>query len=777
MSKIEIILFFSFFFHFIKSQNRELILKDEEKAILNITTFAIQLAHATLMELLRSRELNISQDCVNIINETYYNPNSPYYHIFYYDSSKSKNDLGSYTDCLNGNMEYYYGEKEKLKENITFIVANIKEKGNKDKITKNDTSEEENNYLLGFCVINGCSSEDYQQIFISVNRDIQFFHNNLTISVYNLKENKSCILIIMECIPLFIVIIIFLFSLFPFIPGFLFQSCVKSHNRKEDIKSCFNFVENMDELLSTNQLGKNLITNDMGLLVIKGIKSLTLILVLCSESFQQLYQLPTKIYSSKEFSLLLKNVFFTFVQFGDRYGIRLLYGISGFILSFKMLYYLDNEIEKNDDNSREKQDDENDENEKENEENLNKIINGSSVSLEGNIIDLHGENHGISFNENFYNINRKFLSNQVLFKFIFRQFYKYVMFIITVFYFKYCLIKEFYIFDKNGSPLWTFCQKEILDKFNITQILGNIFLFSPFFKSSYFLYNPFDIVYNEIFFFLFGSILIFYSYKNLLRLDLIIIILFIIFEFGKLILFALLLKTEKFYPIKFFQDTEYSYIISNQLYNMPSMLIGLLFGMVNYCIQNSGKANENAKKFLKIPKLILTFVKKEDCIKFILLLIFLIILIGSSLIFFILINIGDTETDNTPFFKNTIYNIIFLYDFDIGIIATFFLIIQNFLLGSTYIMGFFSHEYWGLISRPYFTYILLVDLLSFLILYQSEHKIKLELFHIFFFSFEIFIVLLIVQVIIFVFVEIPLKKLNKLILEPNDSRKIIKKEK
>ena len=92
-------------------------------------------------------------------------------------------------------------------------------------------------------------------------------------------------------------------------------------------------------------------------------------------------------------------------------------------------------------------------------------------------------------------------------------------------------------------------------------------------------------------------------------------------------------------------------------------------------------------------------------------------------------------------------------------------------------MGFFSHEYWGLISRPYFTYILLIDLLSFLILYQSENKIKLQLFNIFFFSFEIFIVLLFIQIIIFIFIEIPLKKLNKLILEPNESTKIIKKAK
>ena len=775
MSKIKIILLFSFFFHFIKSQNKEYT-KHEIKSSLNLTKFIIHLAHAALMETLTNKTLNLSRECINNINKTYNISESKYYSIFYYDSSKSKNDLGSYTDCFSGNTDYYYKEKNEIKNNITFVVIYITEDSINGKKTNQYT--EKDDYLLGFCVVNGCLDEDYKKLFISINNDINFVKKkNMKVQVYNLKEERNCFLMFIQCIPLFIIIIICLFSLFKFIPGFLFQCCIKSYKAKEDIKSCFNLVDNMDELLSTNQSGKILITNDMGLLVIKGIKSLTLMLVLCSESFQQLYQLPNKIITANEFIDLLKNPLFTFVQFGDRFGMRLLYGISGFILSFKMLYYLDNEIEKKDDNNKEKQDDENEENEKDNEENLSKLINGSYLLNEGNLNDFNHISNNISLDKNDYNTYRKLLSNQVLYKFIFRQFYKYFMFIISVLFFKFCLINEFYLFEKNRSPLWTYCQKEILDKFDIFQFLGNIFLFSPFFQKTYFKYNPFDIVYNEIFFFLFGSTLIFISYKNLLRLDIIIIILFIIFELGKFIVFSLLKSTkENFYPIMFFQDETYSYITSNQLYNMPSMLIGLLFGMINYCIQNSGKANENEKKFLIIPKLILKVIKREDQLRYIFFIFSIFLLFGSSSIFFFLIKNENNENID-EFFKKTSYNIIFLYDIDIGIIGTFFLIIQIFLLGSSYIMGFFSHEYWGLISRPYFTYILLVDLLSFLILYQSENKIKLELFNIFFFSFEIFIVLLIVQVIIFVFVEIPLKKLNKLILEPNDSRKIIKKEK
>ena len=129
------------------------------------------------------------------------------------------------------------------------------------------------------------------------------------------------------------------------------------------------------------------------------------------------------------------------------------------------------------------------------------------------------------------------------------------------------------------------------------------------------------------------------------------------------------------------------------------------------------------------------------------------------------------------FFTSYTVNLISLYDSDLGIIATFFLVIQIFLTGSSNILNFFSHQYWGIISRPYFTCILLIDLLSFLVFYQSENRIKLELFNVFFFSFEIFIVLIFLQVIIFVLIEIPLKKLNKLIVDPQITNKKRKKNK
>ena len=349
--------------------------------------------------------------------------------------------------------------------------------------------------------------------------------------------------------------------------------------------------------------------------------------------------------------------------------------------------------------------------------------------------DINDLNDKKKIDDNIYHKYRKNLSNGVLYKFIFRQSYKYIMFVIVVFYFKFSLINQFRLFQ-NNSPMYCYCQNEILDEFKTIQIIGNIFLFSPFFKETYFSYDPFNIVYNEIFFFIFGTILIYLSYKNSLRLDIIILLLFMILEIGKFLVFYFLFnndETKKFYPIMFFQSQTYKYILSNPFYNMSSMLMGLLFGMVNYCIQNNIKANENIKSFLKIPKSIIHLMKRNDFILFILVVFFLALLFASNFFFFFYLKenikgeiIKDKEkkiSEMNTFFTSYTVNLISLYDSDLGIIATFFLVIRIFLTGSNNILNFFSHQYWGIISRPYFTCILLIDLLSFLVFYQSENKL------------------------------------------------------
>ena len=62
----------------------------------------------------------------------------------------------------------------------------------------------------------------------------------------------------------------------------------------------------------------------------------------------------------------------------------------------------------------------------------------------------------------------------------------------------------------NVSPIWILYFKGISDKFSILHIIANIFCFSPYSYKTYNWIDPFELVYNEITFFIIGSLLIFF---------------------------------------------------------------------------------------------------------------------------------------------------------------------------------------------------------------------------------------------------------------------------
>lgn len=68
----------------------------------------------------------------SIFNDDFHRKEKLYYLLLlYYDSSKSKNDLGSYTDCTKSQTVYYKNlnltedEKEKFQKNSTYIIIQL----------------------------------------------------------------------------------------------------------------------------------------------------------------------------------------------------------------------------------------------------------------------------------------------------------------------------------------------------------------------------------------------------------------------------------------------------------------------------------------------------------------------------------------------------------------------------------------------------------------------------------------------------------------------------
>ena len=91
---------------------------------------------------------------------------------------------------------------------------------------------------------------------------------------------------------------------------------------------------------------------------------------------------------------------------------------------------------------------------------------------------------------------------------------------------------------------------------------------------------------NEIFFFLFGTILISFVYKYKLRLDYIIIgIILNIFALKVVLSIVYFYKKSQMYTTTDYYFFDFGIYFLNPLYNLSYFLIGMFFGLINYSIQ------------------------------------------------------------------------------------------------------------------------------------------------------------------------------------------------
>ena len=168
--------------------------------------------------------------------------------------------------------------------------------------------------------------------------------------------------------------------------------------------------------------------------------------------------------------------------------------------------------------------------------------------------------------------------------------------------------------SQNIRPIWILYFNEISKKFTPLQIIANLFLFSPFSYKTFNWVDPFDLVYNEIAFFIIGSILIFVSYKYCWRLDIIILISFVLLFALKLILGIFVFIPKNYYPTMFYQydgnnQKIRSYLSSNQFMNLNAFLFGMFFGEIHYCIYYEEK-KDKSKKYLNFSWKLMSFFKK-----------------------------------------------------------------------------------------------------------------------------------------------------------------------
>jgi hypothetical protein len=294
----------------------------------------------------------------------------------------------------------------------------------------------------------------------------------------------------------------------------------------------FNVRENINELFNfDSNKGNNINTSNRGLLYIKGIIGISTLLTILGQLFMVFLNIPMKEFGLYQFHELITNIAYVLIFIGIRYSPRIIFSCSGFTLTYKYLSFIDED------------------------------------------------------------------SSYCLIKFFFRQSYKYIILFIYVLFLRYSVYDIICLF--GIKPMWKiFDRKELkkpkkveellLNLFNLGGILDLVQSFSSEYKfdNSHDLFDYLWMPFNEIFFFVFGIVLISIGYKAKVRIDYFIFFLIIILLSLKIFLFYALSNDEKgIYTTLYYYIFDYGKLLLNPTFNLNYFLIGMYFGLLNYSLQ------------------------------------------------------------------------------------------------------------------------------------------------------------------------------------------------
>jgi hypothetical protein len=327
--------------------------------------------------------------------------------------------------------------------------------------------------------------------------------------------------------------------------------------------------------------------------------------------------------------------------------------------------------------------------------------------------------------------------------------------------------------------MWEIFRKKIVNSSPLKIILG-IFNLFPFYKIEKkdldFLIYLWP-VYNEIFFFIITSIIIFFAYNKRFRMDILIIILIFLLTIIKIIFSV----TSKYYSTLYYVTYNFGFIFTNPIYNFNYFLIGVFFGMNNFIIQKNFSDNEFNR--YNRPYFIFSFNSvnkyKDQILKKCKLYFFII---SSILILFIFsfsnwIIIGiyvkrnkneDIEVLINNFISSKIIQIFYSFDIEIVVYLCHSLAFLAYILGENFISNLLSSDYWNFLNKMYFNFILLINMVTLYVLYQSESRIVLNLFNCILYSIICTSLTIIFAFFSSIFFELPAKRIINFIKERNE---------
>jgi len=780
----------------------------------------------TLLLIINKTNASISAQCLKNLDDNYRNKYDKIEEL-YEGSSKGFVDMNSFLSCTNNTNNTFFSIYPNWTKEARMDIARLHKENLQQHLwifgvcLKKDICSSEDIKLI-FDSLNNL----FEKPFKLYNKD------NIIIDDYlKTKEQKmNTTYIFLNLIPFYLIFFQIIFMVFKVIPVKLFQCCLRrkylrdidnskgeinmdnllsnaSFSRQIDLKirKCFSISEIVDDILYSK---KSELFKDEDMTYIKGIKTLGVILFIFGFSFTILYNYPlclSEVEKRKSY-MTDKRTIFLIISF--RLAPALILSASGYSLSYKFLNFLDKKLtnyvldnsEQSINNSEQGNTSiNNSETSQINEDNTNKIsekmnksnnTKGNSCSLESSS-DASKSYYENTFGIKFYSedasknvLNKMFKGQRVnenvllyetstdkipysmYFNFIFRQWHKLVCLAIGMLSFRLSFPILLVI---GGSPLIYYIYQTFFDKMSTSMTnylyVGNfIDLYSG--SDKFLMMQLFCIPMSEFNYFMIGSVLIFICYKKKLRLDIFIIILLIVSIAFKIV--YVLTNLEDRNPGMFYTDSAYQRFFFNPIFNFSFYLIGMLFGMVNYIVQNGLTKKESLIKerpFGKIPlylsKLCLYHQKGQKSNHYAHFIIIVLLLLFSLLIIPILFannfeNIIEKNSPDIFFITVSLIDIeLFIYCFHIFSMSCYvsgqniFFEILNANI-SSYGMKL---SFWMVLGTPTLTY---------LVVYNNEANINLSFFMVLVYGSITLINTIVISLIFFLVMEMPYKKLVKL---------------
>ena len=831
MSIFNLIFFFSFLKEIItESINYDYFFDESTNEIINDTDILSLLnlmEHLnTLLLIINKTNASISAQCLKNLDDNYRNKYDKIEEL-YEGSSKGFVDMNSFLSCTNNTNNTFFSIYPNWTKEARMDIARLHKENLQQHLwifgvcLKKDICSSEDIKLI-FDSLNNL----FEKPFKLYNKD------NIIVDDYlKTKEQKmNTTYIFLNLIPFYLIFFQIIFMVFKVIPVKLFQCCLRrkylrdidnskgeinmdnllsnaSFSRQIDLKirKCFSISEIVDDILYSK---KSELFKDEDMTYIKGIKTLGVILFIFGFSFTILYNYPlclSEVEKRKSY-MTDKRTIFLIISF--RLAPALILSASGYSLSYKFLNFLDKKLtnyvldnsEQSINNSEQGNTSiNNSETSQINEDNTNKIsekmnksnnTKGNSCSLESSS-DASKSYYENTFGIKFYSedasknvLNKMFKGQRVnenvllyetstdkipysmYFNFIFRQWHKLVCLAIGMLSFRLSFPILLVI---GGSPLIYYIYQTFFDKMSTSMTnylyVGNfIDLYSG--SDKFLMMQLFCIPMSEFNYFMIGSVLIFICYKKKLRLDIFIIILLIVSIAFKIV--YVLTNLEDRNPGMFYTDSAYQRFFFNPIFNFSFYLIGMLFGMVNYIVQNGLTKKESLIKerpFGKIPlylsKLCLYHQKGQKSNHYAHFIIIVLLLLFSLLIIPILFannfeNIIEKNSPDIFFITVSLIDIeLFIYCFHIFSMSCYvsgqniFFEILNANI-SSYGMKL---SFWMVLGTPTLTY---------LVVYNNEANINLSFFMVLVYGSITLINTIVISLIFFLVMEMPYKKLVKL---------------